>query len=113
MSDDLERDLLMAQIHVCFIRALRAHIEGVEPPSNYASTLASLPYTSDRQTMDSQTARDWYAMLMRDCPHPVWRPDSKDFLNWLFFHVSQLRRRHWEGWSTEQLNGLLSLLRQL
>ena len=113
MSDDLERDLILAQINICFARALRAHLEGVEPPSNYASTLASLAYTSDRQTMDSQTARDWYAMLMRDCPHPVWRPDSKDFLNWLFFHVSQLRRRHWEGWSTEQLNGLLSLLRQL
>ncbi len=63
--------------------------------------------------MDSQTARDWYAMLMRDCPHPVWRPESRDFLNWLMFQVSGLRRRHWEGWSTEQLDGLLSLLRQL
>ena len=113
MSDDLERDLLMSQISVCFNRALRAHLEGVEPPSNYASTLASLAYTSDRQTMDSQTARDWYAMLMRDCPHPVWRPESRDFLNWLMFQVSGLRRRHWEGWSTEQLDGLLSLLRQL
>ena len=113
MSDDLERDLLMAQISVCFGRALRAHIEGVEPPSNYASTLASLAYTSDRQTLDSQTARDWYSMLMRDCPHPQWRPDSRDFLNWLMFQVSGLRRRHWEGWSNDDLEGLLTLLRQL
>jgi len=52
-------------------------------------------------------------MLMRDCPHPVWRPDSKDFLNWLFFHVSQLRRRHWEGWSNGDLESLLRLLREL
>jgi len=113
VSDDLERDLLMAQISVCFGRALRAHIEGVEPPSNYASTLASLAYTSDRQTLDSQTARDWYSMLMRDCPHPQWRPDSRDFLNWLMFQVSGLRRRHWEGWSNDDLEGLLTLLRQL
>ena len=113
MSDDLDRDLLIAQVQVCFSRALRSHREGIEPPSNYASTLASLAYTSDRGTLDSQTARDWYTMLMRDCPHPVWRPESRDFLNWLMFQVSGLRRRHWEGWSNGDLEGLLRLLREL
>jgi len=113
VSDDLDRDLLTAQINVCFSRALRAHVQGIEPPSNYASTLASLAYSNDRQTLDSQTARDWYTMLMRDCPHPVWRPDSRDFLNWLLFHVSGLRRRHWEGWTNDDLESLLGLLREL
>jgi hypothetical protein len=113
VSDDLDRDLLMAQLHVCFSRALRAHTQGIEPPSNYASTLASLAYTSERGTLDTDSARDGYCMLMRDCPHPTCRPDSRDFLNWLFFKVSGLRRRHWEGLSNTDLEGLLHLLREL
>jgi hypothetical protein len=113
VSDDLDRELLMAQVHVCFSRALRAHTQGIEPPSNYASTLASLAYTSDRDTLNTEAARDWYCMLMRDCPHPTWRPDSRDFLNWLLFHVSGLRRRRWEGWTNADLESLLTLLRQL
>lgn len=113
MSDDLDRELLIAQVQVCFSRALRAHTQGIEPPSNYASTLASLAYTSDRGTLDTDAAWDWYTMLMRDCPHPVWRPESRDFLNWLFFEVSGLRRRHWEGCSNDDLSRLLSLLREL
>jgi hypothetical protein len=113
VSDDLDRELLIAQVQVCFSRALRAHTQGIEPPSNYASTLASLAYTSDRDTLNTEAARDWYCMLMRDCPHPTWRPDSRDFLNWLFFKVSGLRRRHWEGLSNTDLEGLLHLLREL
>ena len=113
MSDNLDRELLIAQVQVCFSRALRAHTQGIEPPSNYASTLASLAYTSDRGTLDTDAARDWYCMLMRDCPHPTWRPDSRDFLNWLFFKTSGLRRRHWEGLSNDDLESLLGLLRQL
>ncbi len=110
MSDDLQRSLLTAQINAHFRRAIEAHTQAIEPPSNYASTLATLTHSASRGALDSSAAQEWYVMLMRDMPHPVWRPESREFINWLLFYVSGLRRRHWSGWSNDDLQRLLRLL---
>lgn len=99
---------LVRRLDAAFRRALEAHQHGINPPSNYAVTLQSLAHEQERRHDADGT--HWYSVLTANIHHPRWAPESREFTNWLFYIVSGLRRRHWRGWSLEQMEALLSLL---
>jgi hypothetical protein len=110
LETERERLNLLSDLNAAFSRALEAHLRGIHPPSNYGATLLSLAQVDGART-DPDSAH-WYSLLTYDIPHPGWNPEDPAFINWLFFLSSDLRRRHWKGWTTERLEALLALLKE-
>lgn len=89
--------------------AYRAHMRGLNPPSNYCEALTLAPYVTSRWT---ENQRRSYTALIRDAPGP-WNPDDPAFLNWLYIVVGGYQKARWLNYTSDELERILADLEHL
>lgn len=107
LTDDPLRSLLGARIHSLVSAAYRAHMAGMHPPSGYCQSLTQLANTRGPWTEGQLFA---YVQLMRGASVSGWNPNNRNAINWLYLAVAGHQRARWEGFSTEELERILTEL---
>lgn len=100
-----ERETLIADICGLLDRGRRAHDRAMNPPSSWSSTIhafANLPGTPQQAFA--------FVMELRGLASPVWRPEARDYVNYLWSASAELRFSTLTGLKTGRLWEILLLL---